>query len=272
MPKIHPTACVESGARIADDAEIGPYCVIGSHVSIGNGCRLVSHVVLDGHTDIGQRTVIHPHTSLGSPPQSVHYAGGSTRLVIGADCQIRECVTMNTGTEKGGGLTSVGDGCFFMACSHVAHDCHVGNRVVMANYAVLGGHCVVGDNVFIAGLAGAHQFCRIGSYAMIGASTVLRGDLIPYGLASGHYAELAGLNRVGMKRSGMSRQSIHAVRAAYRMLFSNEGVFAERIDRTEREFSSEAAIMQIVSFLRADTKRPLCLPRGAQEAQHAEEE
>src|SRR5215831_14495248 len=197
MTAIDPTARVATGAVIGKDVSIGPYCVIGPDVVIGDGVRLVSQVHIAGHTTIGPRTVIYPFASLGTPPQSTRYRGGPTRLTIGADCDLRESVTMNLGTEDGGGITTVGDRGFFMANSHVGHDCHVGNDVVFANCATLGGHCEIGDGVVIGGLSAVHQFTRIGTAAMVGGMTGVRGDVIPYGLAKGETARLEGLNLVG---------------------------------------------------------------------------
>src|SRR5438874_3246425 len=218
MPDIHASAVVEAGADIAPDVVIGPYCVIGPHVTIAPGCRLIAHVHVSGHTMIGARTVIYPYASLGTPPQSVKYRGGPTRLVIGADCQIRESVTMNVGTEDGRGLTEVGDRGFFMAYSHIGHDCQVGHDVTMANAATLGGHCTIGDHVFMGGLSAVHQFTRIGSHAMIAGMTGLRADVIPFALAIGAIGRLGGLNFIGLKRAGFPRQTRHMIRQAYRRL------------------------------------------------------
>jgi UDP-N-acetylglucosamine acyltransferase len=262
MPRIHPTALIEHGAEIAEDAEIGPYCVIGPHVTIGPGCRLLAHVHIAGRTLVGAQTVIYPFASLGTPPQSVHYRGGPTRLVIGARCDIRESVTMNIGTEDGGGVTEVGERGFYMANSHVGHDCRVGREVVFANGATLGGHCVVGDHVFIGGLSAVHQFGRIGAHAMIAGMTGVRSDVIPFGFAIGSVGRLAGLNVIGMKRRKFSRESIHAVRKAYRMLFLSEGTFAARIEMVEAELGNDAAVAAILAFVREGSGRSLCHPRG----------
>jgi UDP-N-acetylglucosamine acyltransferase len=262
MPNIHPTACVDRAAQIAEDVEIGPYCIVGPNVAIGTGCRLLANVHVTGHTSLGAGTVVYPFTSLGTPPQSVRYRGGPTRLVVGAHCDIRESVTMNIGTEDGGGVTEVGERGFYMANSHVGHDCRVGREVVFANGATLGGHCSIGDYVFLGGLAAVHQFSRIGSHAMIAGLTGIRADVIPFGLAIGAVGQLAGLNTVGMKRRKFSHQTIHAVRSAYRTLFFGEGTFSSRIDIVEAELGADAAVAAIISFMRQDTKRPLCHPRG----------
>jgi UDP-N-acetylglucosamine acyltransferase len=258
MTAIDAGARVASGAAIGEDVSIGPGCVIGPHVAIGDGCRLVANVHVAGHTTIGARTVIYPFASLGTPPQSARYRGGDTRLVVGAGCDLREGVTMNIGTEDGGGITTVGERGFFMANSHVAHDCAVGDDVVFANCATLGGHCQIGDRVVIGGLSAVHQFTRIGSFAMIGGMCGVRGDVIPYGLAAGNYAELEGLNLVGMKRRNMPRERIHTLRRAYRQLFHGPGHFAERVEQVANEFAAEEAVMQIVTFIRAAEHRPLC--------------
>src|SRR5579871_3018966 len=189
---IDPTARVADGARLAENVEIGPFCVVGPDVELKSGVRLVSHVSVTGVTTIGEGTVVYPFASLGTPPQSANYRGGATRLSIGAQCQLRENVTMNIGTEDGGGLTSVGDRCFFMVGAHIAHDCHVGNGVTFANLVTLGGHVHVGDNAFLGGLAAVHQFGRVGEGVMVGGLSPVRGDVIPFGMVSA--GGLDGLN------------------------------------------------------------------------------
>jgi UDP-N-acetylglucosamine acyltransferase len=270
MTAVDPTARIEPGAAIGQDVSIGPYCIIRSNVTIGDGCRLVAHVNLDGHTTIGARTVIYPFASLGSPPQSVHYRGEPTRLVVGANCDIREGVTMSTGTVQGGGVTRVGDRCFFMAGSHVAHDCQVGNDVTFANNAVLAGHVTVGDFVFVAGQAAVHQFVRIGEGAMIGGMSGIGGDVIPFGFAFGTRAKLVGLNVVGMKRRGQSRADMHRVRRAYRNLFLGEGPFRERLETVAAEFAGDPLVGKIVAFIRAGEARPLLMSDRTQEREPAD--
>jgi UDP-N-acetylglucosamine acyltransferase len=258
VPRIHPSAVVVSGAELADDVEIGPYCTVGPNVELRSGVRLMSHVNVDGHTLIKERTTIYPFASLGTPPQSLSYRGSPTRLTIGEGCVIRESVTMNTGTEDGGGITVVGDRGFFMAYSHVGHDCRVGNDVVFANCAALGGHCIVDDYVFIGGLTAVHQHTRIGAQAMLGGMSLARGDIIPYGLMM--TTELRGVNITGMRRRKLSRDTIDAVRAAYKRLFFGAGTFAQRVDATEAELGGNQAVAQIVAFIRGGHNRPLCLP------------
>jgi UDP-N-acetylglucosamine acyltransferase len=266
MAMIDPTARIEPGALIGQDVSIGPYCIIGPDVSIGDGCRLLAHVHLAGHSAIGARTVIYPFASLGTPPQSMSYRGEATRLVVGADCDIRQGVTMNTGTASGRGVTEVGDRGFFMAYTHIGHDCRIGNDVVFANSASLAGHCVVGDHVFMGGLSAAHQFTRIGAHAMISGVTALRGDVIPFGIAAGAKGRLVGINAVGMKRRQFSPETIRAVRAAYRQLFFGEGVLARRLEAVEAEFGDNDAVARVIAFVREARNRPLCYPGNRREA------
>jgi UDP-N-acetylglucosamine acyltransferase len=257
---IDPTARIETGARIGRDVSIGPYCVVGPNVVIGDGCRLVAQVHVAGHTSIGAGTVIYPFASLGTPPQSVKYRGGPTRLTIGAKCDIREGVTMNIGTEEDRGLTEVGDRCFLMVGSHVGHDCRVGNDVTFANNAVLGGHVTVGDHVFLGGQAAAHQFVRIGEGAMVGGVSGLRGDVIPFGYALGSVANLVGLNVVGMKRRGYSKDDMHRMRRAYQELFFAAGTFAQRTAAVTEKFVDDPVVGKVVAFLRDSGGRPLLFP------------
>ena len=256
--RIDASARIEAGAVIGRNVSIGPYCTIGPHVTVGDDCRLLAHVNLTGHTSIGARTVIHPFASLGSPPQSFSYRGGPTKLVVGADCDIRENVTMNTGTEDGGGLTQVGDGCFFMVGSHVGHDSHVGNKVVLANNTILGGHVGVGDNVVFGGGVAVRQFVRIGEGAMIVGLSGIRADVIPFGMAQGPLAHLVGLNVVGMRRRGLAKADIHRVRAAYQALFFGDGEFRARLERVAAEHGADAQVAKVIDFIRAG-KRPLTM-------------
>jgi UDP-N-acetylglucosamine acyltransferase len=265
MSSIDPSARVADGATLGHDVFIGPFCTVGPNVALGDGCRLESHVNVTGHTSIGPRTRIGPFSSLGTPPQSVGYRGGPTKLVVGADCDIREHVTMNTGLEDFGGITRVGDGCMFMVNSHVAHDCHVGNKVIFANNAVLGGHVEVGDNVVFGGGVAVRQFVRIGEGAMLVGLSGIRADVIPYGMAHGPLAHLVGLNVIGMRRRGLSKAEIHQVRAAYQALFFGEGEFKMRLERVAAEFAGNALVTRIVEFIRAG-KRPLTMGAKRNEA------
>jgi UDP-N-acetylglucosamine acyltransferase len=258
---IDATARIDPHARIGRDVSIGPYCVVGPHVEIADNCTLVAHVHVTGHTTIGARTIVYPFVSLGTPPQSVHYHGEPTRLDIGADCDLRENVTINIGTVAHG-ITTVGNRCFLMAGSHIAHDCIVGDNVTFANGAALGGHCEIGDFVFFGGQAAVHQFTRIGESAMIGGLSGVRGDVVPFALVSGYPARLDGVNVVGMKRRGFPRQTMHALRQAMRTLFdADEGHLCERLDKVDARFADCEPVRKVVAFLREGGQRPLCWPR-----------
>jgi UDP-N-acetylglucosamine acyltransferase len=261
MLAIDPSAKIAPGAVIGENVEIGPYCVIGPNVAVGDGCKLIAHVHLAGHTTVGPGSTIYPFASLGTPPQSVHYRGGPTKLTVGARCQIREGVTLNTGTEAGGGITSVGDECFLMTGSHVGHDCHVANNVTFANNAVLGGHCEVGAYTFLGGHCAAHQYTRIGESVMIAGYTALSDDVIPFGFVLHPIGRLVGLNIVGMRRRGIAKDAIRAVQKAYAMLFEGEGTFAPRIDRAEAELGHVPEVAKIIAFLRSEHRRPIMLNR-----------
>src|SRR5580658_76527 len=258
---IDPTARVADGARCDDSVEIGPYCLVGPQVELAHGVRLLAHVNVTGATAIGEGTVVYPFSSLGTPPQSIHYRGGPTRLVIGARCELRESVTMNTGTEDGGGVTRVGDRCSFMVGSHVGHDCQVGNDVTLANNVVLGGHVSVGNYTFLGGHVAIHQFVRIGEGVMMAGMSAARDDIIPFGFALGQTGALVGLNMVGLRRRGATRAQMHMVRNAYRALFFVEGRIAERVDAVEREFGGDPLVAKMIAFIRAGGKRPLMRPR-----------
>ena len=259
---IDPTARIADGARIGDGVEIGPYCIIGPQVELKRGVRLISHVSITGVTTIGEETVVYPFASLGTPPQSVHYKGGPTQLVIGANCELREGVTMNTGTEAGGGITSIGDRSSFMVGSHVGHDCHVGNSVTLANNTVLGGHVEVGDFTFLGGHVAIHQFVRIGEGVMMAGMSAARDDIIPFGFALGQTGALVGLNIVGLRRRGATKAEMHRIRRAYRALFFVEGRLADRIEAVAQEFAADPIVGKMIAFIRAGGKRPLMRPRA----------
>ena len=256
---IHPSAVIEEGAHIGQDCHIGPFCHIGSEVILGDRVTLKSHVVVAGITDIGQDTEVFSFSVLGEIPQDLKYKGEKTKLMVGARNRIREHVTINTGTQGGGGTTSVGDDCLFMAGSHVAHDVQIANRVILVNSVALGGHCVLDDDVIVGGLSGVHQFVRIGQGAIIGAVTMVANDVIPYGLVQAPRGELDGLNLVGLKRKGVPRSDIMALRAAFQMLAQGDGTFQERSRRLGEETESEY-VKKIVDFVTGDTERSFMTP------------
>jgi UDP-N-acetylglucosamine acyltransferase len=259
---IHPRAAIDPAAQLGAGVEVGPYSVIGPQVILHDSVKIQSHVVISGETEIGEGTEVFPFAALGGIPQDKKYKGERSRLAIGKRNVIREHVTMNGGTEGGGHLTQVGDGGLFMAGSHVAHDCRIGDNVILANHVTLAGHVTVEDFAILGGLSAVHQWARIGAYAFIGGMSGVENDVIPFGMALGNRAHLAGLNIVGLKRAGFEREQIHTLRKAYRLLFSAEGTLMERLDDVEKMFEAEAAVQRIVSFIRAQSDRAFCVPRN----------
>ncbi|WP_299731360.1 acyl-ACP--UDP-N-acetylglucosamine O-acyltransferase [uncultured Tateyamaria sp.] len=259
-PNIHPSAVIEDGARIDPSARIGPFCVIGPHVVIGPKVELKSHVVVTGRTEIGEATTVFSFAVIGEVPQDLKFKGEASNLVIGKRNRIREHVTMNCGTEGGGGVTRIGDDGLFMAGCHIAHDAHIGDRVIVVNSAAVAGHCILEDDVIIGGLSGIHQFVRIGRGAIIGAVTMVTNDVIPYGLVQAPRGELDGLNLVGLKRRGVGRADITALRAAFQMLAQGEGTFHDRAERLGKETES-AYVREIVAFVMGDSDRSFLTPR-----------
>ena len=257
---IHPSAIIEDGAQLGADVSIGPFCVVGPKAVLGDRVELKSHVVITGDTQIGADTVIFPFCCIGEIPQDVKFKGEAAKLVIGERNRIREHVTMNPGTEGGGGITKIGDDGFFLAGSHVAHDAKVGDRVIIVNQSAVAGHCVIEDDVIIGGLCGIHQFVRIGQGAIIGALTMVTNDVIPHGLVQGPRGELDGLNLVGLKRRGVSRADISGLRVAFQTLKDGDGSFLERARRLGDETESDY-VAQMVEFILADTDRHFLTPR-----------
>ncbi len=260
MTEIHATALVAKGAEIGKDVKIGPYCTVGANVKLDDGVDLVSHVVVDGITSVGANTKIFPFASLGLQPQDLKYGGEPSRLEIGCNNVIREQVTMNPGTEGGRMLTSVGNNCLFMVGAHVAHDCQVADHVILVNNATLGGHVRIGEWAILGGLSAVHQFVRIGRHAMIGGMSGIENDVIPYGSVIGNRARLQGLNVVGLKRRNFDRETIHALRNAYRLLFAREGTMAERLEDVAEMMKDIEPVMEIVDFIRAESSRAICQP------------
>jgi UDP-N-acetylglucosamine acyltransferase len=259
--RIHPSAVVEPGAVIGPGCVIGPFSLVGADVTLAADVTLKSHAVVTGLTEVGAGTVIFPFANIGDVPQDLKYGGEQTRLIVGARNRIREGVTMNTGTMGGGGLTRVGDDGLFMAGAHVAHDAQLGDRVIMANNAAVAGHCVISDDVIIGGLSGVHQFVRIGKGAIIGAVTMVTHDVIPYGLVQGPRGGLDGLNLVGLKRRGVAREDIMALRAAFQALAQGEGAFQDRARRLQDDVAGQSAyVRDIVEFVLGDSDRSFLTP------------
>lgn len=261
MDSIHPTAVIEPGAQVDPTAKIGPFCVVGPDVRIAAGVELKSHVVVSGNTSIGPETIVFPFAVIGEIPQDLKFNGEESALVIGARNRIREHVTMNCGTEGGGGVTRVGDDGLFMAGCHIAHDAQIGDRVILVNSVAIAGHCILDDDVIVGGLSGVHQFVRIGRGAIIGAVTMVTNDVIPYGLVQAPRGALDGLNLVGLKRRGVGRADITALRAAFQMLAQGEGTFQSRAQRLRDETVSDY-VREIVDFITTDSDRHFLTPGG----------
>lgn len=257
---IHPSAVVEPGAVIGPGCQIGPFALIGPEVTLGSRVTVKSHGIVTGWTQVGDDTTVFPFAVVGEIPQDLKYAGERTRLEVGARCRIREGATLNTGTAGGGGITRIGDDCLLMTGAHVGHDAQLGNRVILANQVAIAGHCVIGDDVIIGGLSGIHQFVRIGRGAIIGAVTMVTNDVVPHGLVQGPRGELDGLNLVGLKRRGVERSEITALRAAYQMLAQGEGTFLDRTRRLVEETDSPH-VREMAEFILSASDRSFLTPK-----------
>lgn len=257
---IHPMSVVDPAARLGEGVVIGPFCTVGPHVTLGDGVELISHVAVAGFTSVGARTKIYPFASVGHPPQDLKYKGEPSTLTIGADCVIREGVTLNPGTEGGGMKTVIGDHGLFLANSHVGHDSLIGSNVIFSNNVMCAGHVTVGDYVIVGGGTGLHQFIRVGDHAFIGGGAGVMHDVIPFGMVRDNPAHLAGLNLVGLKRRGFSREQIHELRRAYRLLFADEGTLSERVEDVASEFAAHPLIHEILDFIRSGGERAICVP------------
>ncbi|TPI50176.1 acyl-ACP--UDP-N-acetylglucosamine O-acyltransferase [Mesorhizobium sp. B2-9-1] len=257
---IHPSSVVEEGARLGEGVRIGPFCHVSADSIIGDRVELVSHVSVMGATTIGAGTKVYPMATLGAPPQNTKHKGGRTTLVIGANCTIREGVTMHVGTDTSRGETTVGDNGNFLAYAHIAHDCVVGKNATFANGATLGGHCEIGDNVYIGGLTAVHQFVRLGDNVFIGGCSAVVGDVIPYAIAAGNRAKLRGLNIIGLKRSGLPRSEIYLLRKAYRTIFDRSRTVGENVELAKAEFAGSPTAMKIIDFITSRGKRHFAVP------------
>lgn len=271
---IHPSAIIEPGARIGAGCRIGPYSIVGASVVLEEGVELTSHVVIEGMTTIGAEAKLSPFASVGLPPQDLKYKGEPTGVVIGARTQLREHVTVHRGSVGGQGMTRIGADCLLMACSHVGHDSRLGDRVILANNVMLGGHVQLGEQCFLGGGAAIHQMVRVGRHAMVGGLAGVTNDIPPFGNVFGLPARLVGLNVVGLRRRGFSRENLHALRSAFRLLFREPGTFAARMDLAEQRFAGDVLVEEVLAFLRSeDRKRELIRPgRMAAELGGDEEE
>ena len=256
---IHKTAIVDAKAKIASSAEIGPYTVIGHNVEIGENVKIHSHVNISGNTIIGKGNKIYPFASIGNDPQDLKYNNEETKLIIGDNNKIREYVTINPGTEGGGGLTKIGNNCLFMISSHIAHDCYVGNNVIIANNVPLGGHAIIEDKVVIGGNSAVQQFTRIGKMAMIGGMTGVLHDVIPYGLSTGNRNTLNGLNLIGLRRAKFDNKEILDLSEAYKEIFATKNL-TENINKLNGVFKENPLVKNVIEFITKDKKRSICTP------------
>ena len=257
---VHPSAMIEEGAKLGAGVRVGPFSMVGADVTLHDGVEVKSHAVVTGWTEVGADTVIFPFATVGEVPQDLKYKGEKTRLIIGARCRIREGATLNTGTAGGGGVTRVGDDCLLMTGAHVGHDAQLGHRVILANQVAIAGHCVIGDDVIIGGLSGIHQWVRVGRGAIIGALTMVTNDVIPHGLVQAPRGELEGLNLVGLKRRGIDRAEISALRAGYEALKDGEGAFMDRARRLG-ETAQSPMVREMVEFILSVSDRSFLTPK-----------
>lgn len=258
--RVHPLAVVEDGAVIGENVVVGPFSRVGSRVVLKDGVHIISNAVIDGFTEVGADCRIHPMAVIGGVSQSLHEAGENSKLVIGARCTIREGVTMNSGTVGGGGITSVGDDCLFLANSHVAHDCRLGNNIILSNNVMLAGHVIVGDRAILSGGCAVHQFTRIGRQAFIGGLSAVNYDVIPYGMLNGNPGILGGLNVVGMTRAGIERAVIHKVRRAYKDIFEAEGSVRSNAAALRNDYLDCPEALEVIDFICAESDRAISSP------------
>jgi len=257
---VHPSSFVDPKAELNEGVHIGPLCVIGPQVRLGKNVRLVSQVNISGITEIGEACELYPFVSMGHPPQDLKHKGGDVSIKIGKRNVFRELVNIHPGSDAGKPQTVIGDDCYMMVGSHLAHEGQMGNNVVVSNGVQIGGCVTIGDHAILGGLSAVHQFTRIGAHAFIGGMATVTTDVIPYGSVIGNAAHLAGLNVIGLKRRGFDKKTIQDLRSAYRLLFAEEGTFAERLEDTARLYKEHDLVMEIVEFIRAKEKRNICMP------------
>jgi UDP-N-acetylglucosamine acyltransferase len=256
---IHKTAIVDPKAKISTNVNIGPYSIIGPNVEIGEDTYINSHVSIAGYTKIGKKNKIYPFASIGNNPQDLKYKGERSALEIGNGNTIREYVSINPGTDGGGGLTKIGNNCLFMVSSHVAHDCVIGDNVVAVNNVAIGGHVQIDDNAIVGGNSAVHQFIRIGKFAMIGGMCAVIRDVIPYGLVHGNRSVLQGINLIGLRRNNISNQDIALLNKAYKEIFKSENL-SQNLKNLPEDFKNNNLVVEILKFIQKDKKRPICTP------------
>ena len=256
---IHQTAIIDPKAKISANVNIGPYSIIGPNVEIGEDTDIISHVSIAGYTKIGKKNKIYPFSSIGNNPQDLKYNGEKSYLEIGDSNTIREYVSINPGTDGGGGLTKIGNNCLFMVSSHVAHDCVIGDNVVAVNNVAIGGHVQIDDNAIIGGNSAIHQYIRIGKFAMIGGICAVIRDVIPYGLVHGNRSVLQGINLIGLRRNNISNQDISLLSNAYKEIFKSENL-SENLKNLSEDYKKNDLVIEILKFIQKDKKRPICTP------------
>jgi len=258
---IDKTAIIDKKAKVSQSAKVGPFCYVGPNVELSDNVDLISNVHIEGDTKIGEGTIIFPFACIGTVPQDLKFKGEKTKLIIGKNNKIREYVTINPGTENGGGLTKIGDECLFMISSHIAHDCKVGNNVVIANNVPLGGHVTIEDSVVIGGNSAVQQFTRIGRLAMIGGMTGVLKDVIPFGLSFGNRNYLRGINLIGLKRKKYENKRIMELDAAFKKIFSSNNLH-DNLDKINGEYKGNDLVAEVINFISKDKKRPICTPNS----------
>ncbi|RKQ71624.1 acyl-[acyl-carrier-protein]--UDP-N-acetylglucosamine O-acyltransferase [Litorimonas taeanensis] len=261
MSEIHETAIVHPEAQLGQNVSIGPFCIVGEQVTLKDNVTLVSHVSLSGKTTIGKDCILYPFVSMGHPPQDFKHKGGDVWITIGERCVFRENVNIHPGTDTGKPETRIGNDCYFMVGTHLAHEGQMGNHVVVSNGAQIGGNVTIGDYVVLGGLCAIHQHTRIGNYAFIGGMATVTRDVIPYGFVMGNVAHMAGLNVVGLRRRGFTKEQIRQLRSAYRLMFAAEGTFVERLDDAQAIYRDHVLVQEIIEFIRTQKDRAICLPQ-----------
>jgi UDP-N-acetylglucosamine acyltransferase len=256
---IHNTAIIDSKAKIHNDVRVGPYSIIGANVEIEENTEIQSHVSILGNTKIGKNNKIYPFASIGNDPQDLKFQGEETKLEIGNDNKIREYVTINPGTNGGGGITKVGNNCLFMVSAHIAHDCFVGDNVILANSVPLGGHAYIEDNVIIGGNSAVQQFTRVGRFAMIGGMCGVVRDIIPYAMVHGNRSKLQGLNLIGLRRKNIPNKDIIILSDAYKEIFKNENL-TDNLNNLNKDLRKHKLVSEVLNFIEKDKKRPICTP------------
>ena len=258
---IHPTSIINANSKISENVEIGPYCIIGANVELGSNTKLHSHISITGNTKIGKNNEIFPFVSIGTPPQDLKYKGEKNSIIIGDNNKLREYVNINPGTSQGGTITKIGNNNLMMVYCHIAHDCNLGDNIVLANNVQVGGHVIIEDNAIVGGSCAIHQFSRIGRLAMVGGMTGVLSDVIPYGLSLGNRNNLIGLNLIGLRRAKISNENIKILQKFYEIIFSNQN-FRSNIENLNTQMRDNKYVKIIIDFINSDKKRPISLPEN----------